>query len=97
MAEVEFVLDTGGVREILQSAEVRTMVDEAAGRIADRARAGVSAPEAVRVDAYTTDRQAAAVTIADRRGMAWQARDGALTRAAAGIGAEVKARGGGGG
>lgn len=94
MATVEFVLDTGGVREILQSPEVRAMVDQAAAEIADRVRAGVRAPEAVQVDAYTTDRQAAAVTIADRRGMAWQARDGVLTRAAAAIGAEVKARGG---
>lgn len=94
MGDVEFVLDVGGVREILQSAEVRTMVDQAAAQIADRVRAGVRAPEAVRVDAYTTDRQAAGVTIADVRGMAWQARDGVLTRAAAAVGADVKARGG---
>lgn len=93
MAEVEFVLDSGGVREILQSPEVRAMVDEAAGQIADRVRAGVKAPESVQVDAYTTDRQAARVTVADVRAMAWQARDGVLTRAAASVGAEVKERG----
>nr|BEK68855.1 hypothetical protein KPHV_60820 [Kitasatospora purpeofusca] len=81
------------MREILQSPEVRAMVDEAAGQIADRVRTGVKAPEAVDTDAYTTDRQAARVTVADVRAMAWQARDGVLTRAAASVGAEVKERG----
>ncbi|MFD7410620.1 hypothetical protein [Kitasatospora purpeofusca] len=93
MAEVEFVLDSAGVREVLHSAEVRAMVDDAAGQVADRVRAGVRAPETVQVDAYSTDREAARVTVADVRAMAWQARDGVLTRAAAAIGAEVKERG----
>jgi uncharacterized protein with PhoU and TrkA domain len=92
-SQVEFRLDPAGVREVLQSAEVRAMVDEAASQIADRVRASVKAPESVQVDAYTTDRQAARVTIADIRGMAWQARDGVLTRAATAVGAEVKERG----
>jgi hypothetical protein len=92
--KVEFVLDSAGVREVLESPEVRQMVDEAAGQIAERVRGAVSAPEAVEVHPYTTDRQAARVTVADRRAMAWQARDGVLTRAAAGIGADVKERGG---
>ncbi|GAA1406265.1 hypothetical protein GCM10009639_53930 [Kitasatospora putterlickiae] len=96
MAEVEFVLDPAGVREVLHSPGVRAMVDEAAARIAEQVRGSVTAPETVRVDAYTTDREAAAVTIADRRGMVWQARDGVLTRAAAQIGADIKTRGGSG-
>ncbi|MEU1284908.1 hypothetical protein [Kitasatospora sp. NPDC005856] len=92
--KVEFQLDSAGVREVLESPEVRAMVDEAAGRIAERVKGAVPAPETVEVHPYTTDRQAARVTIADRRAMAWQARDGALTRAAAGVGADVKERGG---
>lgn len=91
-SQVDFRLDPDGVREVLQSTEVRAMVDEAAGKVADHVRAGIKAPEAVQVDAYTTDRQAARVTIADIRGMAWQARDGVLTRAATAAGAEVKER-----
>ncbi|MFJ4799201.1 hypothetical protein [Kitasatospora purpeofusca] len=93
MAEVEFVLDAAGVREVLHSPEVRAMVDQAAEQIAERVRAGVRAPEAVQVDAYSTDREAARVTVTDVRAMAWQARDGVLTRAAAAIGADVKERG----
>lgn len=91
---VEFELDAAGVREVLGSPEVRAMVDEAAGQIAERVRAAVPVPEAVEVHPYSTDRQAARVTIADRRAMAWQAKDGVLTRAATGIGADVKERGG---
>jgi hypothetical protein len=45
----------------------------------------------VRVKKYTSDRDAASVTIADVRGMAWQARDGVLTRAAGELGIEIKA------
>ncbi|WP_224284906.1 hypothetical protein [Streptomyces sp. LS1784] len=91
---VEFELDAAGVREVLESPEVRQMVDEAAGQVAERVRAAVPAPETVEAHPYTTDRQAARVTVADRRAMAWQAKDGILTRAAAGIGADVKERGG---
>lgn len=87
---VEFQLDAAGVREVLQGPEVKAMVDEAAQTIAGHVQAAVPAPEAVEVHPYTTDREAARVTVADRRAMGWQARDGILTRAAGQIGAEVK-------
>jgi uncharacterized protein with PhoU and TrkA domain len=91
---VTFTQDTAGVREVLQSTEMHDMVDEAAQGIADRVRGQVPDPGAVEVHAYTTDREAARVTVADRRAMGWQARDGLLTRAAAAQGAEVKERDG---
>lgn len=87
---VEFTLDSAGVREVLQGAEVKAMVDEAAQAIATHVRSSIPAPEAVEVRPYTTDREAATVAVADRRAMGWQARDGVLTRAAGQIGAEVK-------
>jgi hypothetical protein len=43
------------------------------------------------VHGYTTDRGAASITVEDVRAMAWQARDGILTRAAGAVGLEVKA------
>lgn len=89
-SSVEFELDSAGVREVLRSPEVRTMVDEAAQAVAGQVRAAVPAPESVAVHPYATDREAARVTVADRRAMGWQARDGILTRAAGAIGAEVK-------
>jgi hypothetical protein len=91
-SRVEFALDPAGVREVLQSQEVRSMVDEAAQQIAARVSAQVPADVPVEVRAYSTDRQAATVTVRDVRGMVWQARDGLLTRAAAAVGAEVKDR-----
>ncbi|MEU1506431.1 hypothetical protein [Kitasatospora sp. NPDC005748] len=90
MGVAEFRLDSAGVREVLRSPEVKQMVDAAAENIAGNVRAAVPVPDKVEVRAYTTDREAASVTVADRRAMGWQARDGILTRAAGQIGAEVK-------
>jgi len=89
-------LDTRGVREVLGSQEMHAMVNAFAGQLSLRVRAHL--PEdaqntPVTVRPYTTDRGAASVTVQDVRAMAWQARDGILTRAAGEIGAEVRAWG----
>ncbi|MGW1998560.1 hypothetical protein [Embleya sp. NPDC001921] len=86
----EFRLDYAGIREILRGDDVRRLVDGVADEIATRVRASVPADAPVEVRRYTTDRGAATVAIADARAMGWQARDGVLTRAAAGVGLEVK-------
>lgn len=86
-----FRLDTAGVREILKGPEVRRVVDDLAGEIAAHVRASVPDGTPVTVRGYTTDRGAATVTVQDVRAMAWQARDGILTRAAGAAGVEVKA------
>ena len=83
-------LDRAGIREILSSDGFRQMVDGATNGIAARVRARLPSGTTVTVRRYTTDRGAASITIADVRGMAWQARDGVLTRAAGEAGIEVK-------
>jgi hypothetical protein len=85
-----FELDTRGVREVLGSPEVRQMVDEATVDIKARVRAKLPPGTTVTSKSYTTDRGAASITIADVRGMAWQARDGVLTRSAGEAGIEVR-------
>jgi hypothetical protein len=88
---VDFRLDTAGVREILRGDEVRELIDGKAGEVADNVKALLPSGVPVEVRKYTTDRGAATVVVADVRGMAWQARDGILTRAAGFAGLEVKA------
>lgn len=82
-------LDRKGVSEVLK-AQCAPAVNELAQQIA----ADVSAVHGVdvEVESYTTDRGAAAVTIADRRGMELQVSQGALTRAATRAGLEVTAK-----
>ena len=87
----EFRLDAAGVREILKGPEMRQVIDDLAGQIAGHVRASVPSGTAVSVRGYTTDRGAATVVVEDVQAMAWQARDGILTRAAAAAGLEVKA------
>lgn len=86
-----FRLDTAGVREVLKGPELRRAVDDVADTIATHVRPNVPSGTVVSVRGYTTDRGAASVTIEDVRGMAWQARDGILTRAAGAAGLEVRA------
>ncbi|CUW29698.1 MULTISPECIES: hypothetical protein [Streptomyces] len=86
-----FRLDTRGVREVLTGPDVRRAVDGLAGAIAAHVRPRVPAGTVVSVHGYTTDRGAASVTVEDVRAMAWQARDGILTRAAGEVGLEVRA------
>jgi hypothetical protein len=76
-----FRLDRKGVGELLKTEfvdEINRITDELADRIGTDAE----------VEYYTTDRRAAAVTVPAIR----QATDGALTRAAAALGLEVRAR-----
>lgn len=87
----KFELDAAGVREILRGDEVRQLIDGKAKEVADNVKAILPAGVPVEVRKYTTDRGAATVVVADVRGMAWQARDGILTRAAGFAGLEVKA------
>lgn len=82
-------IDYAGLGEVLRSREMAQAVDDLAEAIADGVRAGISDPliaATVEVDHYTTDRAAAAVTIAHPAGLAIQAKHGALTRAAAAAG-----------
>lgn len=88
---LEFRLDAAGVREVLRGPDVRQLIDGYASRIADHVRAAVPAGTTIEVRPYTTDRGAATVVVADAQAMAWQARDGILTRAAGAVGLEVKA------
>lgn len=88
---IDFRLDTAGVREILRGQEVRDLIDGKAQEIADNVRVLVPNGTPIEVRGYTTDRGAATVVVADVQAMAWQARDGILTRAAGFAGLEVKA------
>lgn len=88
---VDFRLDAAGVREVLRGQEVRDLIDGKANEVGDNVKALVPSGTAVEVRKYTTDRGAATVVVADVRAMAWQARDGILTRAAGFAGLEVKA------
>lgn len=85
-----FELDTAGVREILRGPEVRTLIDDLAAEVAANVRVLVPAGTQIEVRGYTTDRGAATVVVADPQAMAWQARDGILTRAAAFAQLEVR-------
>jgi hypothetical protein len=87
----KFELDAAGVREVLKGQGVRDLVDGYAEQVADNVKALVPAGTPVEVRKYTTDRGAATVVVADVRGMAWQAKHGIVTRAAAAAGLEVKA------
>jgi hypothetical protein len=74
-----FRLDLKGGAEVLNIKSVDA-VNALAHQIGDQAGADAE------VDPYTTDRAAAAVTVPAER----QAKDGALTRAAAAVGLEVR-------
>jgi len=85
MARVK--LDKKGIGNVLRGGPVRRMVNDAATRIAGAVDAD---GEPVIMRPYTTDRAAALVIIASRRGIQLQAKNGALTRAAASIGVSVR-------
>lgn len=88
---VTFKRDSAGIAQILKSSEFAGAVRGQAEAIAGSVRSSAPGLDVV-VDSYTTDRAAASVTIRDARGMALQARDGTLTRAAAAQGLEVTER-----
>ena len=87
----DFRLDTAGVREVLRGPDVRELIDGKAQEVADNVKVLVPAGTPIEVRRYTTDRGAATVVVADVQAMAWQARDGILTRAAGFAGLEVRA------
>ncbi|PTR42032.1 hypothetical protein C8K38_111201 [Rhodococcus sp. OK611] len=92
MAQKPFRLNRAGVGKILKSDEVASKVTGVAEQVGAAVRVQVGSDVVVRVDPYTTDRGAAAVVIADRHGIAMQASDGALTKAAAAVGLTVTSK-----
>lgn len=80
-----------GISEILKT-QSAAAVNDLAAQIQGQAQASVGDEAEVTMEAYTTDRAAASVTIASPRGMEMQARDGILTRAAASLGLEVRSK-----
>lgn len=88
---IDWRLDAAGVREVLKGPGVRDLIDGLAQDVADNVKALVPGGTPIEVRKYTTDRGAATVVVAHVQAMAWQARDGILTRAAGFAGLEVKA------
>lgn len=92
MARVKVNLDIAAVGKILRE-DCRPMVDEAARAIAAAVDMSVTSVDSkVTVRSYTTDRAAAAVSIAHPAGLAIEAKHGVLRRAAASQGLEVKSK-----
>lgn len=87
---IDWRLDAAGIREVLRGQEVRDLIDGYAQQVADNVKTLVPAGTPIEVRKYTTDRGAATVVVAHVQAMAWQARDGILTRAAAAAGLEVR-------
>ncbi|MFC9768834.1 hypothetical protein [Rhodococcus jostii] len=78
----KFRLDRTGVAEVLKSPAAAALINATARSVASKAG------DSAEVSEYTTDRRAAAVSVPAED----QARDGALTRAAAAAGLEVRIR-----
>lgn len=87
-----FQLNRAGVAAILVGPDVTAMVTSATDEVADNTRAQLPPSVAVQRRTGKTDRAVGQVTIADVKGMALQANDGVLTKAATAIGAEVRTR-----
>jgi len=83
-------LDSGAIEQILK-VDMRAPITAIAQEVASNVSTG-SVDARVTVKEYTTDRAAAAVTIAHPAGLAIQAKHGALTKAAAAVGLEVRAK-----
>ncbi|WP_146099169.1 hypothetical protein [Nocardia nova] len=84
-----FKLNRRGVREILNSSEMSELMTSAAEQAGEAASAELEGEGIeVEVTAYSTDRAAASIAVP-----VWaQAHRGALTRAAASLGLEVRPR-----
>ena len=96
-------LNRSGVAAVLKSPSMHAAVKAAAEAMADNVRSqGIAVgdvdggrlekPLPVKVDSQTTDRARATVTIAHPAGLAVQAKHGALTKAAAAAGLDVRAK-----
>jgi len=84
-------LDYAAIGKILRE-DMRKPIDDLAAKIASKVDVGdVDAP--VTVKSFETDRAIAVIAIAHPAGRAIQAKHGALTRAAAECGYEVKQKG----
>lgn len=83
-------LDHAGMAEMLKSEPVAAAVRDLAEQVA----AELVTPDDVEplVDSYTTDRAATAVTVPHAAALAYQAKYGMMTRAAAAVGLEVRER-----
>lgn len=88
MSESNVKLDHKGIAEVLKSAEVRALMNDVAHQVAEAASGAINGASPVPVHEYTTDRGAASVSIRAK----YQVTDGVLTRAAAGLGLEVRDR-----
>jgi hypothetical protein len=93
-------LSKKGLHDALQQRGIVEAVNDMADRVADQVRVqgiGVGDRDGgsheielpVKVDVYTSDRPRASVVINHPAGLSVQAKDGALTRAAAALGLEV--------
>lgn len=95
---IDFRADRVGLKKLLRSEQLGSEVTQLAQRIAANVRAEGQKVEhgevelPVVVDEYTTDREAASVTLAHPAGLAVQAKHGTLTKAAAAVGLEVRER-----
>ena len=89
MAKIK--LDHAGIASILKN-EMRGPVEAAAAAIAANVDVGSVTEAQVTVRSYTTDRAACAVSIAHPAGLAIQAKYGSLTKAAASVGLQVRAK-----
>lgn len=98
MARNAVRLNSRGIAEVAKSAEVAREITALAERVADNVRGqgirveGMPGDAAlpVEVTSYTTDRARSSVTITHAAGLAVQAKHGALTKAAAQAGLEVR-------
>lgn len=91
MASRPFTLYRKGAAEVLKTVAAE-QINSLGRKVRDEVQASVGPDVEVEFEEYTTDRAAAAVVIADSRGVELQATTGALTRAAAAVGLEVRAR-----
>lgn len=95
---IDFRLDRSGLKQLLRSQQLGSEVTQLANRVAANVRAAGQKVEhgeveiPVVVDEYTTDREAASVTLAHPAGLAVQAKHGLLTKAAAAVGLEVRSK-----
>ena len=82
-------LDHKGIATILrENPQIVNEINKLVDRIGDDVKDAADDPDAVFVKHYTTDREAGSVAVP----ASWQATDGALTRAAAKAGLEVKSK-----
>lgn len=104
MARIKVKLESGGLEEVAKSADMHREIDSLAEAVAENVRSqghmvegepgDIALPVKVYTDLTTTDmrenRARAAVSLAHPAGQAVQAKNGALTKAAAQAGLEVK-------